>query len=307
MFKRIVIALAFLFSTAQAFAQEPLPVVASFSIIGDLVKQIGGERVRVITIVGPNADAHGYQPKPGDAKAVADAKLLIINGLGFDPWMQRLQKSSGSKAPLIIASAAIKPLKDKDDGHGHGQGHGHGHGHGENDPHAWHDPANLKLYARTIRDALVAADPAGRDTYDQKLAAYDAALTALDTENRASLANIPPERRKIVTAHDAFAYLGRAYGIQFLSPQGVSTENQPSAKDIARIIRFIRETKAPAVFIETISDPRQMERIAQESGARIGGKLYSDALSPPDGPAGTTIDMIRTNIRELSKALAPQS
>lgn len=301
--KRLWIAFAFIVGVMPAFAQEPLPVVASFSIIGDLVKQIGGDRVRVVTIVGPNADAHGYQPRPADAKAVADAKLLVVNGLGFDPWMQRLQKSSGSKATLIVASAAIKPMKDTDDGHGHG----HGHGHGDTDPHAWHDPTNLKLYARTIRDALVAADPAGRAAYDERLASYDQALTALDTENRAALANIAPERRKIVTAHDAFAYLGRAYGIQFLAPQGVSTESQPSAKDIARIIRYIRETKAPAVFIETIADPRQMERIAQESGAKIGGKLYSDALSPPDGPAGTTIDMIRTNIKELSKALAPQS
>ncbi len=295
--KRLLILFAFLFGCTPIFAQEKLPIVASFSIVGDVVKQIGGDRVNVTLIVGPNADAHGYQPKPADAKAVAEAKLIVVNGLGFDAWMQRLQKSSGSKAPLVIASAAIKPLKDSDDGHGHS----------ENDPHAWHDPANLKLYARTIRDALVAADPAGRETYDQRLSSYDAALTALDTENRAALATIPPERRKIVTSHDAFAYLGRAYGIQFLAPQGVSTENQPSAKDIARIIRFIRETKAPAVFIETISDPRQMERIAQESGAKIGGKLYSDALSPPDGPAGTTIAMIRTNIRELTKALAPRS
>lgn len=292
--KRVLIALACLLGALPALAQEPLPVVASFSIVGDLVKQIGGDRVRVTTIVGPNADAHGYQPKPGDAKAVADAQLIIVNGLGFDAWMQRLQKSSGSKAPLIIASAAIKPLKETDDGHGHG----------ENDPHAWHDPANLKLYARTIRDALVKADPAGREAYDKRLAAYDSALTQLDTDNRAAIATIAPDRRKIVTSHDAFAYLGRAYDIQFLSPQGVSTENQPSAKDIARIIRFIRETKAPAVFVETISDPRQMERIAQESGAKIGGKLYSDALSSPDGPAGTTIDMIRTNIKELTKALA---
>lgn len=299
--QRLLLIIALLMGAAPALAQESLPVVASFSIVGDLVKQIGGDRVRVTTIVGPNADAHGYQPKPADAKAVAEAKLIVVNGLGFDAWMQRLQKSSGSKAPVVIASAAIKPLKESNDGHGHG------HGHGENDPHAWHDPANLKLYARTIRDALVAADPAGRETYDQRLSAYDAALSALDAENRAMLATIPPDRRKIVTSHDAFAYLGRAYGITFLAPQGVSTENQPSAKDIARIIRFIRETKAPAVFIETISDPRQMERIAQESGAKIGGKLYSDALSPPDGPAGTTIDMIRTNIRELTKALAQPS
>ena len=296
--KRILFALGFIFATWPAAAQQKVPVVASFSIVGDLVRQIGGDRVDVVTIVGPNADAHGYQPKPADAKAVAQAKLIVINGLGFDEWMPRLQKSSGAKAPLLIASAAIKPLKEASDGHSHG--------HGDNDPHAWHDPANLKLYATTIRDGLVKVDPDGREAYDARLTAYLTALEQLDAENKAALAPIAPERRKIVTGHDAFAYLGRAYGIAFLAPQGVSTETQPSAKDIARIIRFIRETKAPAIFLETISDPRQMERIAQESGAKIGGKLYSDALSPPDGPAGTTIDMIRTNIREISKALAPQ-
>ena len=296
---RFVIACVLALGLAPAMAQEKLPVVASFSIVGDLVQQIGGNRVNVTTIVGPDADAHGYQPKPSDAKAVAAARLLFVNGLGFDNWMQRLQKSSGSKAQLVVVSAGIVPLKE--------QGKSHGHDHGSVDPHAWHDVANLKRYATNIRDALVAADPAGKADYDARLAVYETALTALDTEIKTAVAAIPADRRKIVTAHDAFGYFGRAYGIAFLAPQGVSTETQPSAQDIARIIRFIRETKAPAVFIETISDPRQMERIAQESGAKIGGKLYSDALSPPNGPAGTTIDMIRTNIRELNKALAAQS
>lgn len=284
---------------APAMAQEKLPLVASFSILGDLVQQIGGDRVAVTTIVGPNADAHGYQPKPADAKAVAAARILFANGLGFDNWMQRLQKSSGSKAPMIVVSTGIVPLKGQEKTHS-------GHDHGAIDPHAWHDVASLQRYAANIRDALATADPAGRAYYDAQLASYDTALKALDAEINAAIAAIPADRRKIVTAHDAFGYFGRAYGIAFLAPQGVSTETQPSAQDIARIIRFIRETKAPAVFIETISDPRQMERIAQESGARIGGKLYSDALSPPNGPAGTTIEMIRTNIRELNKALAPQ-
>lgn len=297
---RFWIAFVLTLGLSPAMAQEKLPVVASFSILGDLVQQIGGDRVAVTTIVGPNADAHGYQPKPGDAKAVAAARILFANGLGFDNWMQRLQKSSGSKAPMIVVSTGIVPLKSQGKAHS-------GHDHGAIDPHAWHDAASLQRYAANIRDALVTADPAGRAYFDARLANYDIALKALDAEIKAAIAAIPADRRKIVTAHDAFGYFGRAYGIVFLAPQGVSTETQPSAQDIARIIRFIRETKAPAVFIETIADPRQMERIAQESGARIGGKLYSDALSPPNGPAGTTIEMIRTNIRELNKALAPQS
>jgi zinc/manganese transport system substrate-binding protein len=304
-----------------AGAQEAkMPVVASFSILGDFVKQVGGDRVSVSTIVGPNGDAHVYQPTPADAKTLAAAKLVFVNGLGFEGWMERLAKASGTKAKIIVATAGIAPreMADEDD-HDHGKGkhahdHGkdktggkkqaHGHDHGGIDPHAWQSIANAKIYVANIRDALIAADPAGKDAYTANAAAYTAKLDALDAEVTAALAKIPAEQRRIITSHDAFGYFGAAYGLELISPEGVSTESEASAKDVARIIRQIKAEKIPAVFLENVTNPRLMERIAKETGAKIGGELYTDALSDDKGPASTYILMIQSNVRTLSSALS---
>ncbi len=274
-------------------ATEPVPVVASFSILADLVRQVGGERVAVTALVGPNGDAHVYQPSPADAKTLASARLVVVNGLGFEGWIPRLVKASGSKAEVVTASAGIKPLEMVEDGHPHAT-----------DPHAWQDVANARRYVAVIRDALSKADPEGAQAYAANAAAYIARLDELDAEVRAAAARIPAERKRIITTHDAFGYFAAAYGFQFIAPQGVSTESEASAKDVARIIRQIRAEKIPAVFLENVSDPRLMERITRETGAKIGGRLTSDALSGQDGPAGTYIDMMRNNIRELSAALS---
>jgi len=295
--------------TGLASAQTPkLPVVASFSIVGDFVREVGGDRVEVTTLVGPNGDAHVYQPSPADAKRLAGAKLVVVNGLGFEGWLDRLVKASGTRAAVAVASQGVKPLERTDDDHdakgGKGGKHDHGHDHGAIDPHAWQNVANAKIYVANIRDSLSAADPDGREAYAARATAYLAKLDALDAEIRAAVARIPADRRRIVTSHDAFAYFGNAYGIAFLSPQGVSTEAEVSARNVARIIRQIRADRIPAVFMENISDPRLTDRITKETGAKIGGRLYSDALSAQDGPAGTYIDMMRSNIRELNGALA---
>jgi zinc/manganese transport system substrate-binding protein len=280
--------------------QGKLPVVVSFSILTDLVREVGGDRVDIATLVGPNGDAHVYQPSPADAKRLAGARLVVVNGLGFEGWLDRLVKASGTKAAVAVAARGVKPLESKDnDDH-----KGHKHDHGAIDPHAWQDVANVKLYVAAIRDALGAADPDGKDAFAARAASYLARLDALDAEIRAAVARIPADRRRIVTSHDAFAYFGKAYGITFVSPQGVSTESEVSARNVARIIRQIRTEKIPAVFLENVSDPRLMERITKETGAKVGGRLYSDALSAQDGPAGTYIDMMRSNIRELSTALS---
>jgi zinc/manganese transport system substrate-binding protein len=286
---------------SPAFAQTgKLPGVASFSILSDRLREEGGDRVEIATLVGPNGDAHVYQPSPADAKRLAGAKLVVVNGLGFEGWLDRLVKASGTKATVAVAARGVKPLESKeDDGH-----KGHKHDHGAVDPHAWQDVANVKLYVANIRDALAAADPDGKDAYTARAGAYLTKLDALDAEIRAAVARIPADRRKIVTSHDAFAYFGNAYGITFVSPQGVSTEAEVSARNVARIIRQIKADKIPAVFLENVSDPRLMERITKETGAKVGGRLYSDALSAQDGPAGTYIDMMRSNIRELSTALS---
>lgn len=289
---------------AQQDAGAKTRVVATFSILGDLAAQVAGERAQVSVLVGPGADAHVYSPTPADAKTLAGANLVIVNGLGFEGWIDRLAKSAQSKARVIVASKGVKALRPREKGHAHGHGHGHGHAHGAVDPHAWQSVANVKIYVANIRDGLIAADPQGRAAYEANAAAYLGKLDALEAEVKTAVAAIPPARRKIVTTHEAFAYFEAAYGVRFIAPQGVSTESGASAQDVARIIRLVRQEKAPAVFAETISDPRLSARIAQETGAKLGGALYSDQLSPPGGPAGTYIDMVRHNIRELTRALA---
>jgi zinc/manganese transport system substrate-binding protein len=276
---------------AQDKVQDKLKVVTTFSILGDLVKNVGGDRVAVSALVGPNGDAHVYQPTPSDAKTVADAKLVFVNGLGFEGWLNRLVKASGTKAPTIVATKGVKPRKMEEDGHT------------ETDPHAWQSVANARIYVANIRDGLAAADPAGKADYEANARAYLAKLDALDAEVKDTVAKIPADRRRIITTHDAFGYFAAAYGVAFIAPQGVSTESEVSAKDVARIITQIKKQKIPAVFLENVTDKRLLERIAAESGARVGGTLYSDALTDEKGEAPTYLDMVRHNVKQLAAAL----
>lgn len=269
-------------------AQDRLNIVASFSILGDFAENVGGERVSVTTLVGPDGDVHVYAPAPADAKKILDARLVIINGLGLEGWLPRLVQSAGSKATVVTASQGVAPRKLGSDA----------------DPHAWQSVANAKIYVANIRDALVAADPAGAATYRANAERYLAKLDALDREVRDAIAQIPEARRKVISTHDAFGYFAAAYGIEFIAPQGVSTESEVSARDIAGIITRIRAGRIPAVFLENISDPRLIRRISAETGARIGGTLYSDSLTGEKGDAPTYIDMVRHNIRALTSALA---
>lgn len=284
-----------------ALAQDKLPIVASFSILADLVQQVGGERVAVTTLVGPGGDAHVYQPKVADGRKLAEAKVVFANGLGFEGWMGRLVKASGTKAPLVTVSAGISALKAEDDDHDHK--HGHKHDHGKLDPHAWQSVSNVKVYVANIRAALIAADPAGKASYEANAAAYLARLDMLEKDIRDTITKIPADRRRIITGHDAFGYFKAAYGLDFVSPQGVSTEAEASAKDVARIIKQIRKENIPAVFLENISDPRLAKRIADETGAKIGGTVFSDALTDDKGAAPTYIGMMRHNLRAFAAAL----
>ena len=285
-----------LLAGGPAAAQEKLNVVATFSILGDLVKEVGGDLVEITTLVGPNGDAHVYSPSPADTKRLADAKIVFVNGLGFEGWITRLVKASGTKAPVVVATKGVKPRKME-------RAEEHDHDHGAIDPHAWQSVANAKIYVANIRDALVKTDPAGQAAYEANAKAYLAKLDALEQEVKDVIAKIPADRRRIITTHDAFGYFRQAYGLDFIAPQGVSTESEVSAKDVAKIITQIRRQKIPAVFIENVTDPRLVKRIAEETGAKIGGTLYSDALTDPKGDAPTYIDMIRHNIRALGAAL----
>jgi zinc/manganese transport system substrate-binding protein len=296
--RRIVLAAAaLLLSVGPAPAQEKLKVVATFSILADFVKQVGGDRVEVQALVGPNGDAHVYQPTPEDAKTLAGAKMIVTNGFGFEGWMERLIKASGTKAPVVVATKGVKPRKAEGDGP---DSPGH---HRDVDPHAWQSVPNARIYVANVRDALAAADPAGKAAYEGNAVAYLAKLDALDAEVSATVAKIPADRRKIITTHDAFGYFGAAYGVAFIAPQGVSTESEVSAKDVAKIITQIKKQKLPAVFLENVTDDRLLKRIGAESGARIGGTLYSDALTDEKGAAPTYIDMMRHNVKQLAEAL----
>jgi zinc/manganese transport system substrate-binding protein len=276
---------------AKAQAPEKLPVVATFSILADLTRNVGGDRIEVTALVGPNGDAHVYQPKPADAKQLGAARLILVNGLGLEGWIDRLIKASGTTAPVIVAAKGITLQKM------------HEEGRIGPDPHAWQSIANAKIYVANIRDALIGVDPGYASAYRANAENYTGELDELDKDVRTEIAKIPPERRQIITTHDAFGYFGTAYGFRFIAPEGVSTETEASARDVAKIIRQIKASNIPAVFLENVTDPRLVRTIASESGAKIGGTLYSDALSLAGGPAATYIDMMRNNIRELSAAL----
>jgi zinc/manganese transport system substrate-binding protein len=284
---------------APVRAQERVNVVATFSILGDFARNVGGDRVNVTTLVGPNSDTHVYTPTPADAKKIADAKLMIVNGLGLEGWLPRLVKSSGSKAVTVVATKGITPRKIDPN-----EVLSQEHAAGSADPHAWQSVPNAKVYVANIRDALVAADPPGADVYKANAAAYLDKLDALDRDVRDAMAKIPAEHRSVISTHDAFGYFAAAYGVKFIAPQGVSTESEPSARDIASIISQVKKQKIPAVFLENITDPRLMRRIAAETGATIGGTLYSDSLTEEKGPAPTYIDMVRHNIKTLTSALS---
>jgi zinc/manganese transport system substrate-binding protein len=271
-----------------ACAEDRLNVVASFSILGDFVRNVGGDRVNVTTLVGPDGDVHVYAPTPADAKKVAGVKLMIINGLGLEGWLPRLLLSSGSKAPIVTASNGIAPLHVGSDA----------------DPHAWQSVVNAKIYVVNIRDALAAAGPADAEAFRTNADFYLAKLDALDREVREAVAQIPPPRRKVISTHRAFGYFAAAYGIEFIAPFGVSTESEASARDIAGIITQIKQAKIPAVFLENISDDRLIRRISAETGAAVGGTLYSDSLTSEKGDAPTYIEMVRHNIKALTSALS---
>jgi zinc/manganese transport system substrate-binding protein len=283
----LLLVLAFLLTASPLKAAERLNVVASFSVLADFVRNVGGDRVNLTTLVGADGDVHVYTPAPSDAKRIADAKLVIVNGLGLEGWLPRLVQSSGAKAIVVTASAGIAPLK---------LGSGA-------DPHAWQSVPNAKAYVTNIANALAAAAPDDAEVFRGQAKAYLEKLEELDREVREAVAKIPPERRKVISTHDAFGYFAAEYGIRFIAPLGVSTETEPSARDIADIVSQIRAQRIPAVFLENISDDRLIRRIASETGAKVGGTLISDSLTGEKGPAPTYIDMVRHNIKALTSAL----
>jgi zinc/manganese transport system substrate-binding protein len=282
-------------------------VVASFSILADMTRQIGGDRIALRAIAGADVDAHGFQPKPSDAAALTNAALVIRNGLGFEGWLDRMIRSSGFKGQMVTTTEGITPRLMEAHAHDHGgAGRRHNHSVGPRrvpDPHAWQDLGLAQHYIRNITAGLIAADPGNEALYRRNAEAYAARLAALDQWVRAEVAKVPAARRKIVTSHDSFGYFGEAYGVRFLAPQGVSTEAEPSAAEVGRLIRQIRAENITALFMENMANPATLQRIAQETGLRVRGRLYADALSTETGPAPTYEAMFRHNLSLMVPAM----
>ena len=294
-----ILLLLFFACATSALAAKPLNVVASFSILGDMVAQVGGEHVKVTTLVGPDGDPHVFEPSPADAKTISQADVVVINGLGLEGWFDRLIKASGFKGKVVVASQGVKTRTMQEEENEGGKKEVHK----KTDPHAWQSLANAKIYVQNIIAALIAADPADKAAFEKSGQAYLTQLDQLETWVKTQFATVPQAKRRMITSHDAFGYFAAAYGVQILAPQGVSTASEASAGDMKKIIHQIQQEKITAVFIENISDPRLVDEIAKESGVKVGGELYSDALSKKDGPAPTYLAMFRSNVDKIVAAI----
>ncbi|MBT4229391.1 MAG: metal ABC transporter substrate-binding protein [Rhodobacteraceae bacterium] len=288
-----------------SWAEEPIPVVATFSILGDMVERIGGEHIALTTLVGPDGDSHVYQPTPKAARSVAESDVLFLNGLDFEGWLERLAEAASFDGAMVVATNGVVPIAfDDHDDHDDEKHDDHaGHDHGAFDPHAWQSLENAVIYANNIAAGLAKADPENAGDYYANRAAFVAEVEMLSADIEAMMKSLPADKRTVVTPHDAFGYFAATYDLTFVAPQGMSTESEVSAGDVAALITQIREESISAVFIESITDNRMMEQIANETGATIGGTLYSDALSAKSGPASTYLDMMRHNATTLFDAL----
>jgi zinc/manganese transport system substrate-binding protein len=288
--KLLALALASLWLAAPALAKTQ--VVATITILADMARNIGGDAVDVTSLVGPDGDAHVYEPTPADVQTLARAQVLIVNGLGLEGWMERLGDAAGFKGAKVTVTTGIKARKMEEDGKT------------VTDPHAWQDLANGLIYVRNIADGLCKADASHCDQFMHNAASYSDALRALDDEVRAEIATVPPAKRIVVTTHDAFGYFAAAYGVKFLAAQGIGTEAEATVAGLAALTRQIKANHVTALFFENMSDTRLMASIARETGVSPGPPLYADALSPPAGPASTYVDMFKYNVPQLVKAMA---
>lgn len=299
-------AAAALGASAPLRAVEP-QVIASFSILADMARELAPAGVLVGALVGPDADAHVYKPTPSDARRLSQARMVLVNGKGFEGWMERLIRVSGHAAEPVVASRGVAPRSagaaGGHSGRGSHGGHGHKHSHGESDPHAWHHPGHARVYVDNIAQALAERWPQQQAEIAARRSHYLARLEALEQRLHARLARVPREQRRVMVSHDAFGHLGEAFGIDFVAPLGWTTASEPSAAAVARLIRQVREQRVRALFVENISDPRLVERMAREAGVRVGGMLYSDALSRPGGPADTYLRMVEHNVSTIAEAL----
>lgn len=283
-------------SQAPSTLNTKLKAVATFSIIGDLVQNVAGDKIELTTLVGADADVHDFEPTPSDLAILAGAQLIFENGVGLESWLDNLYTSSGSQAERVVLSKGIALIDAV----------GKDHAHSDHDPHLWQDPQNTMQMVKAIRDALVKADPANTSIYQQNADAYLAKLAALDQEIVSTVTALPPERRKLVTSHDALGYFAARYGFEIVGSviASLNTEaGEPSAQDIVALVNGIRQQGVKAIFLESQSNPKLVERVAQEAGIAIGPELYTDALGAAGSPGATYIDAMRHNVRAIVDAL----
>jgi zinc/manganese transport system substrate-binding protein len=269
----------------------PPQLLATFSILADILRELAPPAFAVSALVGPDQDAHVFEARPADGRRLAQADLVFANGLGFEGWIDRLIRVSGYKGPVIVASQGVRPRQE---------------GHHGTDPHAWQDLAHGRLYALNIAAALVKRWPDEAAAIGARRDAYVARIEALDAQVRGWLNAVPRAQRRIITSHEAFGYFAQAYSVDILAPVSWTTRSEPSAAAVARLIRQIREQRVKALFLENISDARLIQRIAQETGARVGGTLYSDALSASGGPADSYLKLVEHNARTVAQGLTGQ-
>jgi len=323
--KIVGLSLAFLCSSV-AVAADKLSVVASFSVLGDITQELGGDKIALTTLVGANQDSHVYKPTPFDVQTLAKADLIVINGLSFEGWITRLEESSGFKGLRVVASKGANvielheeehPGEEHDDKNEHAKHEEHKehkegdhqgsadhqehdeHHHGDQDPHAWHSLANIRVYINNISSGLIEADSANKAYYQANKVAYLAKVDALENKLAAKVATVPVAKRQVIISHDAFGYLGRDYSFRFLAPVGLNTQMKPSAADVAQLIRQVKAQNIKALFVENVSDDRLIKQIGRETGAKLGGHLYSDALSAESEPAPSYLKMMEHNIDTL--------
>jgi zinc/manganese transport system substrate-binding protein len=290
---------------AEGPGDGPVKVVATYSILGDLVENVGGEKVELTTLVGPNGDAHTFEPAPSDNAELAEAEVVFENGLGFEPWLGDLYVSSGSEAARVTVTDPIEPLTVAAEGQGHEEHAHEDEEHGEVDPHVWHDVNNAIVMVKSIRDALSEADPKNAATYKRNAQAYIADLEALDAEVREEVGSIPEEDRVLFTSHDTFGYFADRYGFEVdTALASASTEaGDPSAGQSAELVKKVEGSGVPAIFADNVSDAGVMEGIAAEAGVELAPPLYTDALGEPGSEGGTYVGMVRYNVSTMSEAL----
>lgn len=261
--------------------------IPSFAILSDIVKQVGGKHVKVSTLVRPGGDPHSFEPSPQDSKLLSQADLVFVSGLGLEGWINRLVTASGYQGRIIIASQWTDTRQIEENGKK------------MTDPHAWNSMKNGVQYATNVMNALIAADPQDANYFSQRGTEYIQQLKKLHLWAKTQFAEVPAEKRKVLTSHDAFSYFGHEYGVTFLSPVGFSTEAEASASDVARLINQIKQEKVSAYFIENQTDSRLVKQIAFATGAKAGGELYPEALSSARGPAATYMQAFKHNVDVL--------